>query len=187
MSYGHLSPAQRKALKPFIQGQHIHDLGAGDQVLSQQLLRLGCTHVTAVDKQPSASKRFNRITWVTSYFVHYHDPLDTAFLSWPQNYRQPGLVSILERSRLVIYLGSNTGGSACGDRDLWLHLTSRELLAYSPDPANTLAVYGPARTTREPQGEELAALTNLSHMWSYWEAEGLPQPRQSARGPSPRL
>jgi predicted RNA methylase len=47
-----LSAEQCEALKPFVEGKVIHDLGCGPMLLTKELLALGTTHIVAIDKEP---------------------------------------------------------------------------------------------------------------------------------------
>ncbi len=167
--FGSLSDGQADVVRQFVKSRVVHDLGAGDGRLSKTLITLcGAKHVIAIDKNGLATRsvrkwRANkgRLTWKGSrpFADCAQERPEVAFLAWPSNYETPGLVTILENAPIVIYLGSNVNGTACGNQELFLHLTKREVLAHVPDARNTLTVYGPARVTGRPlTGEEYAAL-----------------------------
>jgi len=135
-------------------------------------VRLGARKVIAIDKEsmPPASPS------IETRQIRFHEirppegGIDVAFLGWPQNTSLSGLTELLVVSRKVIYLGSNTGGSACGNPGLFTHFFARQVLGHIPHTRNSLIVYGMGRTTpRQPLPEEWAAL-NPDHMWSLEEA-----------------
>lgn len=174
MPYGKLSCAQADILRRHLGGRVVHDLGAGNLGLTRRLLDLGALSVVAVDKERLPRLRDPRIRCVSTTFEKCLDTPDVAFVSWPSNRPLPGLVPLLHRAQLVIYLGKNTDGSACGHWTLFSSLLHREVLAYLPERENTMIVYGdPGKTVREPLGEEMAALTMDECMWGFEEAEGL--------------
>ena len=178
MPYGRLNAKQEAEVRRWVEGYHVHDLGAGDLVLSHKLLDLGAIHVTAIDRELSEGRtatRDRRITCFQEHFHNTHDQISTAFVSWPCNWQDSGLLRLLTRTSIILYLGTNTRGTACGGPDLFGYLTQREVLAYEPWVENTLIVYGPRRIFREPRGEEKAAL-NSNRIWSYEEAEGDARP-----------
>ena len=57
----------------------------------------------------------------------------------------------------------------------------REVLAYVPDPRNTLIVYGPRRVTRSLLGEERAGLYT-DKIFAYHEIEGAPESSTPSTG-----
>lgn len=141
-----LTPYQQAKLAPHIRRRCVADLGAGDLIETEALLGLGAAHVVAVDKaEMPRIKTTSKVTYQQYYFARC-PPLalrsvNAAFLSWPVNY-PCGLAELIEPVPVVIYLGSNQNGSACGDRSLWLHLKRRNVLLHVPDRRNTLIVYG---------------------------------------------
>ena len=169
--YGVFMTGQREAIRGVVRGREVHDLGAGDLMLSHELLRMGASKVVAIDKEaPRSLKGDSRIQVIEGYFHAYKGDIDVAFMSWPQNYNDEGILRLIERAGTVVYLGKNTDGSACGSLRMFEHLVGRELLAHVPDRANTLIVYGkPLEEPREPVGEEMAALTVNHHMWTFEE------------------
>lgn len=171
MGFGKLTPSQAEVLRPFIEGRQVHDLGAGDLTLASRLLTLGADGVVAVE--PHAPKKHPpQIEVHPTYFADYAETPEVAFVSWPVNYDGIGLVKVLRRAPVVIYLGVNTDGTSCGGSDLWEHLRKREVLAHAPHPQNTLIVYGPKRVRRPLYGEEWAAI-DQSRIYRYSEAEAL--------------
>jgi hypothetical protein len=146
----------------------VHDLGAGDLTLAHDLIQCGASSVIAVDKQPMPSPQVPNIERVVSYFHEYAQPVDIAFMSWPVNW-SVGLTPIARRSRLVVYLGTNMGGSACGYQDLWWHLRSREVLAHVFDPTGSFIVYGFGTRGRKGRLPEEHAALDQSRVWTYDE------------------
>jgi hypothetical protein len=170
--YGRLNDRQRKALAKHVRGKIVHDLGAGDLELSQELLKLGASEVYAIDKE-ARPRRFltAHLHYKESYFKDVKSRMDTLFLSWPVN-READLGPHLTQALSIIYLGCNTGGSACGTPSLFKALLRRELLDYEPDRWNSLVIVGkPIEGPRLPTGEELAGLGQTSGYYSFEEAE----------------
>lgn len=174
--YGSLSKAQREVLGSVLKGQKVTDLGAGNCLRSLELLDLGAAKVIAIDKEPANPQKRQGFTFVRSYFADYKGSRpDVAFLSWPPNHTCPGLLPIVKQAPMVIYLGKNTDGTACGSPELFWHLTSLEVIHYIPDRINTLIVYGNKQVEREPRGEERAALEPRACL-RYEQVEGLVVP-----------
>jgi hypothetical protein len=70
------------------------------------------------------------------------------------------LPELLVEAEIVIYLGSNTDGTACGTRGLFTFLVHRRLLAHVPFQPNSLLVYGEPGARECPLvGEEYAILS----------------------------
>ncbi len=172
MAYGRLTLEQELALKPHIQGQLVHDLGAGDLIIAADLLRLGAKQVVALDKDPYRKKPPQGITPVTCYFEAYPSPVDIAFMSWPRNTFDAGLLNICRRARMVVYLGCNTGGRACGFPPLLQHLATRQVLAHVPDSYNSLIVYSSALESRRYLPEEYTAIFQ-DKQWSHQDIHAI--------------
>lgn len=182
MSHGRLSPAQVVALRPFVDGRTIHDLGAGQCTLAMLLLqRLGAACVIALDKESmpelvragliQAQTTFEDVAgehdvaeWKRPLVERARDltrTIDVAFVSWPQNHPSEGLLRLLRRAGVVVYLGSNVNGSACAWPGLFMsEFLFREVLAHVPERANSLIVYGERceAPRRKLLGEEIAAV-----------------------------
>lgn len=171
MPYGALAPTQKQQLKPFVQGQRVVDLGAGDLKLANELLRLGAHQILAIDKEGMVTRSL-RIALFHGRFDQVPDsfPLDLVFVSWPPNWRCD-LERLVRLAKTVVYLGKNTDGTMCGTPELFHHLSGRNVLAYVPDPKNTLIVYGSDLVTRRPKGEELAGIRISTDMYSFEQAE----------------
>lgn len=168
MGFGSLSSAQQETLKPYLKDFLVHDLGAGNLQLSEELVRLGAKRVVALDKEPYRGTPPTGVYPLTGYFQDYHGLIRTAFVSWPRNTFDFGLVRLIERTHFVLYLGKNTDGTACGFPQFWDVLRKREVLAHMPDRANTLIVYGLKKIDRPILPEEYAALYQ-DHVYSYDE------------------
>ena len=178
MPYGRLTEAQAEIVRTYVAKKWVADLGAGDLSLSRELLRLGAACVDAVDTKlpPRAPKRVLRHP---CYFHDYVGSPEVGFVSWPVNW-DVNLPTVLRRIPTVLYLGTNVGGTACGDIELWRYLTTREVLAHSPDRENTLTVYGSREVERELTGEEFAAL-HPERLFTFEEAEARQAPRRVKR------
>ena len=174
-----LNREQKEAVSEFVEAKVVYDLGAGDGASSYELLNLGAAQVFAVDK-----------THYTDFpeFLHGNfedlleiipEEIEVAYVSWPVNWLSPGLRALMNRADILIYVGSNTNGNACGHPLYFKDFMFRSVLAYVPSPANTLIIYGPKRNTpralNELHGEELAGLTifEQSRPLSFEEAENL--------------
>lgn len=167
MSFGTLTTAMQAKIREHVQGREVWDLGAGDLVYARRLIQLGARKVIAIEKEwglARAASSSPQIECRRSYFAEVELPeggIEVAWVSWPLTDRMAvrGLVPLVKAAPLVIYLGCNTGGSACGPSDLWRHLVRREVLAYEPMQRNTLIVYGQPCGDRVLRGEEMAALS----------------------------
>lgn len=164
-----MTESMKATIRNHVQGKVVWDLGAGNLWHSHMALELGANRVIAVEKEPTQGPWDPRIEILSVPFERIPHPieaLDVAYLSWPINRHTPGLLAMLSLSRTVIYLGSNTGGNACGTRTLFNHLLSREVLGHVPHPRNTLIIYGGLQQRhRPPLPEEWAAL----HDEQLWE------------------
>jgi len=160
MPYGKLTSEMEEAIRPYIAEKFVWDLGAGDMAYAARLRDLEA-YVTAVDKEP-----LEDIPCVCRYqgtfekLASHQLCLEVAFVSWPCNWRQPGLGTLMQRSETVIYLGlnSHSKGSACGGSDFWESLIHRPILCSAEHPRNRLLVYGSGHVTRELHPEEEEAL-----------------------------
>lgn len=172
VSYGRFNPSQRKTVGDLVKGRVVFDLGAGDLLLAKELIQLGASKVVAIDKDaPFPWSGDRRIEVRRDYFHQVKDTaIDVAFVSWPSNYVDWDLIRLVGQAETVVYLGKNTDGTSCGSVALFEHLLMRKLLAHVPDRSNTLLAYGEfVGVERDRTGEELAALTTYSRMWSYSE------------------
>ena len=165
MNYARLDKRQQAALAALIRGRTVHDLGCGDRTLSAYLVQLGAAGVVAVDYRQPPGDPAAGVTAVRVMFLEFaasEPAIDVAFVSWPNNHVQHGLLELLHRSATVAYLGKNTDGVACGWPGLFRHFLARKLVAYLPHRANTLCVYGPPiAEARIGEPEEQAGLDPL--------------------------
>lgn len=171
--YGTVTPEMVGVIREYVRGRCVWDLGAGDLTYAHHLVRRwGAEKVVAVDKAEMPKIQRRAVFRVQKYFADVQMPqagVDVAFLSFPQNTSLVGVVRLLGLSKVVIYLGCNTGGTACGDAALFEHLTGREVLAHVPHERGSLVVYGGACAQRPLVPEEWAAL-HPERMWSFEEA-----------------
>lgn len=169
MGYGKIIDVQVKALRPFVAGRVVHDLGAGDMEKARLLLHLGAEKVHAVEKAPYPFSLPLRIERHEMYFKDYRPAeVDVALLSWPANHMMEGLLPLLVKAKTIIYLGKNTDGTSCGFPALFVYLTIRRLLVHKPHPTNTLIIVGePLRKPRTPEHEELAGIRAYDELLRY--------------------
>ena len=158
MSWGSLSVAQAQVVRRHVRGRRVHDLGAGNLLLSHQLIELGARRVVAVDMHMDFRVQTPGVDFVCSSFRRFKDPVSVAFVSWPAQYGTRGLTQILSGATKVIYLGLNENmGTVCGGKAFWEAMRKREILHSVECLNNDLFVYGPRRVRREPNAHELRA------------------------------
>ena len=177
MGWGVLTKEQEKTLKPFLQGKDVTDLGAGDLSLSRELLRLGAKTVDAYDKDdiPQGYPRNlpRGLTFRKALFHELKGPFPVLFVSWPVNQPNPSLTihaSLCEE--ILIYLGKNDQGTACGHPNLFKVMVQRELLAHVPGKRSDLIITGkflPQGETRAATPEEHRGLIQLDFIRSLKE------------------
>ncbi len=157
MSYGKLSLLQLNAILPFVRDRTVHDLGCGyDLQLAMALAELGAKEVVAVDTVEPDPVACPKLRIVRANFDYFSEPVHTAFVSWPANRANPGLVRIVESADYVIYLGKCRDYVMCGSPQFYGHLMTREVLVHMPERNNDLVIYGPHRQYRTPLPEEMA-------------------------------
>src|ERR1700677_837613 len=129
MTWGRLDTAQAEALAAVVRGRTVHDLGCGDRVLSEAIVRLGAVEVIAVDRRQRTDwEPAPSVTSVRANFDEYAitDPvIDVAFVSWPVTRVEPSLLELLRRAKTVAYLGKCTDGVICGWPGLFRHFLGR--------------------------------------------------------------
>lgn len=182
-AYGHmggLNRFQEEAVRYYVRHRWIHDLGAGLLGWAKQLIEFEATCVTAVDsiyKDRDNNVLNDRKPWpMCKPYNVLLDPrtfrevdeailptqkLQVAFVSWPCNTygKTVGLERLVQRAEIVIYLGKNLDGTACGSPQFWDHVSKRKVLCFLPAVRNSLIVYGPEITEpRKPLLEEAAGL-----------------------------
>lgn len=178
--YGRFTEEMKDAVRPYVEGQHVLDVGAGNCAKAKTLARLGAEKVICVD--PEFPVEFYIDPELEPYIFPMYGYLDekiakhgcaalgnVAFLSWIPNKPLPGLVEVLQGMEYVIYLGCNYGGTACGTLSLYLDLLGRELLVEIATPQNTLLILGRRKYgyTRNPTFEEYCGV-NTREMY-HWE------------------
>jgi hypothetical protein len=162
MPYGLLTPSMKALLAPYVAGKVVWDLGAGDLTYAGLLADLGARKVIAVEKDRDMPDSDHlRVMVLRAYFheIEVPEQIEVAFLGWPANYNMAGLLGLLAVSKIVVYLGSNVGGSACGPTTLFRPLGQREPLAHEAHRRNSLIIYGEAPRTSPLLPEEYASLT----------------------------
>lgn len=168
--YGFLTEDMVLEIKSHIQGKEVWDIMAGSLFYSKELLGWGASRIIAIDKAPMPDAP-QGVQCIQDYVVNIRPTnIEVAFLSWPINHYVPGLCDLLSSAKVVIYLGTNIGMSACGDVDLFYYLWTRSILSHIPHERNSLIIYGnPTSAGRKYLPEEFAALHSY-RMWSLEEA-----------------
>ena len=64
------------------------------------------------------------------------------FISWPVNRITAGVIPLCNLAPMLIYIGCNYEGTACGTKALSTHIAYRELLEAVPHRRNTLLILG---------------------------------------------
>lgn len=166
MVYGVLTDEMRAAMAPRVKDHDLWDLGAGDLRLSREMTAMGA-RVLAIDPRAPDDPAIETIrgTYLDALPRLDITPPRVVLLSWPQTSDAPGLLEILSAVPVVIYLGANTNGSACGTPGLWAHLTTREVLAEVRTEHNDLLIYGAPCGPRPLRPEEQAALSERVLRW----------------------
>ena len=167
---GSFNTGHQEILAPLVSGRVVHDLGAGDLTLAHDLVGLRASKVIAVDKERMPSPESDKVECIQSYFKAYKGKPDIVLLSWPVNW-DSDVLHLIEMARVIIYVGRNTNGVACGYAALWRYLETREVLHYDDqDQRSTLIVYGPGRRAGGRLPEEHAAI-DQSRVWAMSEVE----------------
>jgi hypothetical protein len=171
--FGDVTERQAEVIRRVVEGRKVADLGAFCLAHSRLLLELGATEVHAIDKGIMPESKDPRIKKTRCYFHEYKGGIPSiAFVSWPINHQDQGLVKLVKSAPVAIVLSKNTDGNACGDPLFYQHLITRDLLFYEPDRRNCLIVVGAKLPRpRKPTGEEEAGMS-WTTMLSYEEAEG---------------
>lgn len=172
-----LTPRQKQVFKRFVEDRFVVDLGAHDTSLCNLAVRAGALSALACDKEPfderevlerGVSRRvvdFDDL-WAEHSLLTMGKSMDVAIVSWPWTATR-ALLHLIGRANTVIYLGKNTDGVRCGSpkdslqRELFVGLRRRQVLAYVPHQSQTLIVYdGPVvgGADRAPYEEEAAAI-----------------------------
>ena len=158
-------------VKQFVDGKTVVDLGSGDGERAEILKHLGGV-VVMVDKEPSSPEVVRESFKDLGTTIKLLHP-DVIHLAWPSNH-DTGVIHLLSMAPVVIYVGKNTDGSACGTPNLFARLRWREVLAYVPRRQNTLIVYGAIRNEpRKGLYHEEAAGLDQDEVWGYGETMDL--------------
>lgn len=175
MAFGYLLKKMEDQIHHAVAEKTVYDLCAGDLTYSHLLLDLGASEVIAIDKEPRHRPR-RGLAVHQAYLADMTPPrerYDVALVSWPV-YSVHGLVRWLTTARVVVYLGSNVDGTACGNPTLFTHLLQRELLAYVPHRRNSLIVCGEyLDAARQPVGEEFGSINGQRVSFAEAEQETL--------------
>jgi hypothetical protein len=143
-------------VKPIVFQRRVWDLGSGTKAPMLPIVqRLGCAKVQLVDKDTVIPpvmphgfgvdvRQHTLFRELLQDFKKFNtiESNDIALLAWPPNSGADGLADLMQWFNYVIYIGCNSGGTACGDLDLWNHFTTREVVHYLPRRKNSLIVYG---------------------------------------------
>ncbi len=176
---GRFTDEQWAAVEPHLLDKTVFDLGAGNLELAYKVkLEGGARKVIAIDCDEMPKPEFGgvKLKGIETHRSHFHKfmpppgMLDVVLISWPCNWDLE-IMHLLRKASKIIYLGCNTGGTACGDSVLFEHLAGREVLAHVPDRYNVLTTYGSMGATRELLPEEHAALNDYK-IWSYTDIYG---------------
>ena len=154
-----------------INGLSIHDIGAGDLQLSRQLIDLGANRVHAIQPSTVLPKVVHpNLNVVDKYIQNYKGRIRNLFLSWPWFFHDGAnaLLSRVQRSDLIIYLGLNDGITCCGFSELFHEFLYHPVKAHIPSPENTLIILGARRIRRRRAlPEEQAGMRGWSS-WTIW-------------------
>lgn len=161
------TPEMDEAVRPYLYDKTLVDLGAGDCELSIHMLHLGASQVLAVDKDFYGAFDHPKLTKIHKYFGQVAEELpariDVAMISWPWTHgsETTHLIRLLDRARIVFYLGRNDGITACGCPRLFQWTIRRRLLHEIPHQRNTLLILGePLECPRDPTAEEQQGLSH---------------------------
>lgn len=183
--YGTFLPEYTDLLGPIIKGKKVFDLGALHEVMGQKLLDTGAESVVAVEKEfhreflhhdtklkiyEMSFEAFNTKQEGPEADENKPRPQDVGFVSWPSNYRLPGLLELLEPFETVIYLGKTTDYASCAWPGFFEEMVKREVLLFAPNRINSLIVYGKKTgMARAPLYDEQAGI-DLSRVYTTDEA-----------------
>ena len=178
MSWGHITNDMWAAIAPVVKGKQVWDICAGDLEYAHLLAALGAS-VTAVEKEGRTfgedARKPKQDGPVTVYRAYLHDltppdHIEVLFGSYIPNAPLPTLIRYLEAAETIIYIGCNTGGTACGNPVLYKHLFQRNILHHITTRQNDLIIYGNGERGDAPLlPEEFAAMCD--RQLSYEEAQ----------------
>lgn len=146
-------------LKTILPSRQVDDLGCG---LYHRLNKIPCDYL-GIDKEPGP----HGITFdLTKTCTHLRN--DLAIVSWPINRIAIPWEDILPNYKDIIYLGKNFDGSACGSKQLWNFLKTRQIITVLPSHTETLIHYqNSLRPKNQPNPREEAAAIHA------WEGGGI--------------
>jgi hypothetical protein len=160
-TYGRLTGQQQAAVKRAVKGMNVVELGSRAGEHARLLVELGALHVDAIEKDPWGREAAGpRITVHECYFEQVQfsqlrQPADVAFVSWLDTCegKITGAVRLLQNMPMVVWLGQNYNGTACGSPSVHRHLLGRRVVEVWPHRQNTLIVYAeplPSGQRRDP-------------------------------------
>lgn len=181
-AFGILNKKQREVIAPFVEGKRVFDLGAGELFFSKELIKMGASHVIAIDKAlPKQRLTAKNITLCPVYFDQYRASnqempkrADVVFVSWPSNRPMPGFLDFTAMAGTVIYLGKNTDGNCCAWPEFFIQCQLRKVLAYVPDRPNDLIVYGGALEEGDERKMLLEEWAGIDHSKQYNTGDAVP-------------
>lgn len=149
-AYGKLTTAMQHAMDSYVKDRRVFDFGAGDMTHAQAMLKMGAMDVVAIEKnfagQKSPDKRIKQFEGTFLDYIQRGNDFSfehcTAFISWPANHKLDGLLDLLEKFRVIMYLGKNTDGSACAWPGFFHQMYLRPVLEHVPHRRNTLIIWG---------------------------------------------
>lgn len=167
--YGKHIKSQISLIQKTINGKGVIDLGCGTDTPWIPHLAKTANFVIGVDKDLSTTQSHHSNVYLCKqYFHQYNYPVpEIVFMSWPVNYESSGLIDILQRAEILIYVGCNMSPTACGTPDMFAYFLLRQLLVYDeqrlgPCVSSNLIILG--RETGEircPVKEEALAMLQL--------------------------
>lgn len=174
--FGQPDDTQWAVIERYTRGKQVVDLGAGSCGIAERIAKVA-KRVIAVDTNEPQHSRRKAINAAGVEFVRagfdqvafdyrrFFSPDTVAVLSWPWGYWSiqsldgDALLSILARTKRVVYLGKNYNGVVCGGPKLFEHFLRRRLRAHVSRKPNTLLVLGKAQArSRPPTGEEVGGM-----------------------------
>lgn len=181
MTFGFIAKEFESPLKEIVKGKTVLDLGAGDLVVANQLLRLGAKHIVAVDRDGFNGRHYARMEFHHMYFDQFmamkkRPKWDVLFMSWPCNWDLPGVQQLLDVSKKIVIISKCTDGSMCGTPKLWRYLSELEVMWCIPHPKNVLTIYNNKEEKRKLTGEEEAGIYQDDKEYSFWEVHEYTRP-----------
>lgn len=161
-----MNPFTENDLSPFTENEQFNlimdvcrrkrviEYGSGNLMLASLIAEFGQGEILAIDKIDCPFTYLRRnLTYRKAYFqyltVNDVSSYDVAVLAKPNVYNTANLERLVAQAEQVVYLGYNFDGTITGSEALWEHLRHREVLAYVPQRARVLIVYGAIGERRE--------------------------------------